>query len=473
VTRNPNEHVEPLRSRARVAYLRLPIALPPLRWLWAHRGHPRAPLWLLGLLSLFSLGARLWYLDKPIDPSTHASGLIFDEQFYVNAARVIAGIHPTGAYTGASLFHDPNAEHPPLAKMLIAASIKVFGDNAWGWRIFPVIFGSLAILAMYWLVRSARGGTWLALGAATLMAVDNMLLVHGRIATLDIFVVTFMLVVVALYLRGHPLLAGLTLGVGLCTKLVAFDAAFVLILLELGRVFLRPPDETRSRLTIARARVLPLLTTAGVGAVTYLAVLFGLDLIVAPIGGAGNCTTVPSGFHNPIEHTNFMLCYAGKLTSPNGPTGIASYPWQWLLNQTTIDYYKVATTVTANGATIATIPIIWFQGAMNPAIILLALPALGLAIRTAWVQRDTFSMLCVVWFLGTFLPFVVAAAPLGKYGNRDSYIYYMVIVLPAAYAAVAAFFSRRWLPIAALLGYVAIVGFWFVQLYPFRTWSGH
>ena len=253
----------------------------------------------------------------------------------------------------------------------------------------------------------------------------------------------------------------------------AFDAAFVLILLELGRVFLRPPDETRSRLTIARARVLPLLTTAGVGAVTYLAVLFGLDLIVAPIGGAGNCTTVPSGFHNPIEHTNFMLCYAGKLTSPNGPTGIASYPWQWLLNQTTIDYYKVATTVTANGATIATIPIIWFQGAMNPAIILLALPALGLAIRTAWEQRDTFSMLCVVWFLGTFLPFVVAAAPLGKYGNRDSYIYYMVIVLPAVYAAVAAFFSRRWLPIAALLGYVAIVGFWFVQLYPFRTWSGH
>jgi predicted membrane-bound dolichyl-phosphate-mannose-protein mannosyltransferase len=326
---------------------------------------------------------------------------------------------------------------------------------------------------VYWLVRSARGGSWLALGAATLMAVDNLMLVHGRIATLDIFVVFFMIVTVAFYLRGHAVYAGIALGVALCTKLVALDLFFVIALLELVRVLRREPDETRRRWAVARERAVPLLTAAGVGVVTYLALLFGLDLIAAPIGGAGSCATVPSGFHNPIEHTNFMLCYAGKLTSPSGPTGIASYPWQWLLNQTPIDYLKVANNVTVNGKVTSTMNVVWFLGEMNPAIIVLAVPGLGLAIHTAWTRRDTVSTLCVVWFLATFVPFVVAAAPFGTYGNRTSYIYYMVIVMPAICVMVAQFWSRQWLPRAALLGYVAILGYWFVTLYPFRTWSGH
>ncbi|MGH7722312.1 MAG: phospholipid carrier-dependent glycosyltransferase [Candidatus Dormibacteria bacterium] len=451
-----------------------PRAPRPARWLWARRGHPRTPLWLLGAVSLLSLGARLWYLPNPVDSTTHASTLIFDEQYYVNAARVILGIHPPSgaAYVGAVLGHDPNAEHPPLAKLLIAASMKVFGDNAWGWRILPVIFGSIAVLGVYWLVRSARGNSWLSLGAASLTAVDNLLLVHGRIATLDIFVVAFMLLAAALYLRGNALLAGITVGVGLCTKLVAADVLFIVALLEIARVILGDPELRGGRLALARARAIPFLVTTAVGALTYVTVLFGLDLIAAPIGGTGSCATVPGGFHNPIQHTNFMLCYAGKLTNPGGPAGIASYPWQWLLNQQPIDYLKIAGNVVANGKVISAHPIVWFRGEMNPAIIFLALPALALAVGAAWRRRDTFSILCVAWFLGTFIPFVVGAAPIGIYGNRISYLYYMVIVMPAVYMAVAELFSRRWLPRAALVGYVAILGYWFVTLYPFQTWSG-
>ena len=446
-------------------------AATPLVWLWVRRRHERAPLVSLVLLSLFSLGARLWWLNKPVDGHGH-SALIFDEQYYVNAARVILGIHPTGSYTGAALHHDPNAEHPPLAKLLIALSMKVLGDNAWGWRIFPILFGSVALLAIYWLVRSAKGNRWLALGAAALFAVDNLMLLQGRIALLDIFTVTLMLVAVALYLRNRPLLAGIALGVGLCTKLVALDVYFVILLIEVARVLWRSPDEVRTRWRVARARIVPVLQFGAVSVVTYLAVLYALDLIASPIGGPGSCATAPGGFHNPIAHTNFMLCYAGKLTNPTGPTGIASYPWQWLINMVTIDYYTVSTTVTSNGQTVATYPIISFQGEMNPAIIFLALPALALALRGMWVERDTFSLLCVAWMLGTFIPFVVAAAPLGTYGNRTSYLYYMVVVLPGVYAAVAKLFSRRWLPVAAVLGYVSILGYWFVTIYPFRTWSG-
>lgn len=439
---------------------------------WSWRLHRRAPHALLGLVSLASLGARLWYLPNPAGGARHASALIFDETYYVNAARVLLGIHPpAGApYASALLGHDPNAEHPPLVKLLVALSMKVFGDNAWGWRAVPLLFGSLAILAVFWMVRSARGGPWLALGAASLMAADNLLLVHGRIATLDIVVVTLMVVAVALHLRERPLLAGLVLAAALCAKLVAVDVVFVLLLVEAGRVLLRDGDG--ARLSLLRARGLALLVTVVTGGLGYLALLYGLDLVASPIGGAGSCATVAAGFHNPIQHTDFMLCYATKLTSPGGPSGIASYPWQWLLDQQPIDYYKVVSNVVANGAVVATRPLVWFRGEINPAIITLALPALGLAVHNAWRRRDRAALLAVAWFLGTYVPFVVAAAPLGAFGNRISYLYYMVVVMPAIYVAVAEMLSSRWLPRAALLGYIAILGYWFVTLYPFQTWSG-
>ena len=75
-----------------------------------------------------------------------------------------------------------------------------------------MLLGTVAILGMYALVRAAGGGPWSALGAAALMACDNLLLVHGRIGTLDIYAVAMMIWAAALYLRGRPLLAGVVLA---------------------------------------------------------------------------------------------------------------------------------------------------------------------------------------------------------------------------------------------------------------------
>jgi predicted membrane-bound dolichyl-phosphate-mannose-protein mannosyltransferase len=312
---------------------------------------------------------------------------------------------------------------------------------------------------MFWMVRAAGGGAWLALGAAGLMAADNLSLIHGRIATLDVFVVVFMLAAVALYLRERSVLAGLALGLGCCVKLVAPYALLALALLEVGRVVLgsRAPDLSLRRRAIER--LAPLATCAAVTMLAYLGILYGLDHFW-------------SAYHNPLVHTRAMFDYAAKLTNPHGPEGIASYPWQWLLNQEPINYYTVNTNVLTDGKVTATHPVVAFQGVMNPAIILLTLPALFLAVHTARRDRDDLSLLALAWFLGTFLPFVIAAAPLGSFGNRISYLYYMVIVLPAVYLAVARLLSHGALPRAVIAGYVCILGYWFEALYPFRTWSG-
>src|SRR5947209_16829519 len=57
-----------------------------LAWRWT-------PLCLLGAVSLLSLGARIWRLDDPLDSSTGNGALIFDEKYYVNAARVLLNLH--------------------------------------------------------------------------------------------------------------------------------------------------------------------------------------------------------------------------------------------------------------------------------------------------------------------------------------------------------------------------------------------
>src|SRR6267154_5417480 len=153
---------------------------------------PSLPIVLLVVLCLASVGARAAGLGDPCrSPCRRAADhvLVFDESYYVNAARVIAGIHPPAgsAYAGSPLGDDPNAEHPQLAKLAMAGSIELFGDGPWAWRLGSLVFGTLAIVGMFALVRTAGGGPWTALGAAGLMAADNLLIVHGRIGTLDIY----------------------------------------------------------------------------------------------------------------------------------------------------------------------------------------------------------------------------------------------------------------------------------------------
>ena len=137
---------------------------------------------------------------------------------------------------------DPNAEHPQLVKLIMAGAIELFGDGPFAWRIGSLLAGSIALLGMFALVRAAGGGPWTALGAATLMACDNLLLIHGRIGTLDIYAVAAMIWALTLYLRGSPLAAAVVLAIGSACKLVAPYLLAVLVLLELGRVILRARD---------------------------------------------------------------------------------------------------------------------------------------------------------------------------------------------------------------------------------------
>ncbi len=421
-------------------------------------GHPRLPFALLGVVCVLSLAARAASLSEPCHSPCRSAPdrvLIFDERYYVNAARVIAEIHPPAGepYAGSPLGDDPNAEHPQLVKLIMAGSIELFGDGPFAWRLGSLLAGTLAILGMFALARAAGGGRWTALAAASLMAADNLMIVHGRIGTLDVYVLAAMVWGAALYVRGRPVAAGAVIGVGLCAKLVA---GYVLIALALFELLLW--------LRARRRPVGPLSRLAGCGTVAagvFIGLLALFDRIAPPYDPVAR-KLVDGGVFGHIGH---MLSYAAQQTSPHGPRGIASYPWGWLVDYKPIVYLNVNPASPAPGLTNVH-PAVHFLGLISPPILLLALPALGLACWTA-VRRSLptteLPLLAVAWFAGTFLPFVL----LSLFWSRTSYLYYMVVVMPGLYAAVAWLLPRltRW-PRLTLLWAVCVLAA-AVITYPF------
>jgi len=399
----------------------------------------RAPIIGLILVSLLSLGARAYKLDEPCQsPCTTANEhtLIFDEAYYVNAARVIVGIHPPQGdhYSASPLGTDPNAEHPQGAKLIVAAAIELFGDGPFAWRLPSLIFGSLALLGMFVLVRSAGGGRWSALGAATLLATDNLLLVHGRIFTLDIYVVTMMIWGVAFYLQDRPVLAGAVLAVGFCFKFVGPYALGTLGLLELARIWVhrRDPDSPPGwSLRAAVRRFVPTVFTSAGVCVGLLAIM---GLIATPYADAEG-TLLTGG---PFQHIAHMFSYAAQQVSPGGPQGIASYPWAWLLDLKGILYLRINPSIPGQEFH-AIHPVTAFWGMPSPVIMALGMPGLIFCLWRFVRRRrpgqspadQQLAMLAVTWFIGTWTPFAL----LSLIDQRTSYIYYMVIVMPGIYVA--------------------------------------
>ena len=339
---------------------------------------------------------------------------------------------------------DPNSEHPQLVKLIIAGAMRVFGDGPFAWRIGSVLFGTIAIAGMFALALAAGASRWGALLAATLMASDNLLLVGGRIGTLDIYTVAFMVWAAALYLWRHPIAAGVVLGVGATTKLVAPYLLGVLVLLEL----------IRHRRAVVREAWAALATTAAAGTGAYLALLAVFDRIAPPYNPQTG-QTITGG---PFAHTARMFSYAATQTSPHGPKGIASYPWEWLIDLKPIVYLNV--TVSTGSTHTSTVH---FLGFISPPILLFAIPALALAAVAAWRRGELLGGVAVAWFAGTWLPFAV----LSLFLLRTSYLYYMVIVMPGIYLAVARLFTRPRTSPWALAAFMVLVVAATVLLYPF------
>ena len=216
-------------------------------------------------LVFFTSFTRVYRVNYPTET-------YFDEAYHVPAVRLIAN-NDSRAY---EWWHEPIAGddyhdwlHPPLAKIIQAVSVRVFGDNAWGWRLPSVIAGTGLVVAIYFFAKQLFGQLFttdraekIGLLSALLVAIDGLPLVQSRIAMNDIFLVVFMFMALICFSRWQPkiwqfridrflekkngfvknkntwlLLTGLLLGLGLAVKWsMLLLMLYLLILVIVGAI---------------------------------------------------------------------------------------------------------------------------------------------------------------------------------------------------------------------------------------------
>ncbi len=401
----------------------------------------------LPVLLIGALVVRTIWLELP------RGSLIFDEAYYVNAARTILGlvVAPGAHYDDSPAGLDPNTEHPPLGKLLMALSMAIFGDTGIAWRIPSLIAGMTALGALVLIVRAAGETAWLAVLAVGLLAFDNLTFVHGRIGTLDMMVLAPMLVGAWLALRDRWALAGLAMGVAILVKLTALYGLLALLLMIGLKLF----EEWRQHGRIAPRSLRP--------AATML-----LAFSVVAIGGLWVLDSQVTTFASPIDHYRRMFEYGANLRGPVVESGTCpeadSSPTQWLFNQCQITYVRVDVTVRAGENIVSSIPSVDVRGAMNP-LLVAAIPfAILFAGWYAWRAHNLLARWSVVWAAANYLPYLA----LELFTERIMYIYYMLPVIPALAVATAILLRRGGLPRLVTWGFVIAYAVGFVAYFPFR-----
>lgn len=179
--------------------------------------------WFLVGIFVFNTAIKLFRLTSPPD-------VYFDEgAHYIPAAR---------AYLMSSF--EPNFEHPPLAKLFMAAGIKLFGDNPWGWRLPEVLVGSMGVIFIYLLAKKMFGTRLIPTLSALFLTFEFSWFVNSRVAVPEIYVATFSLAAAFFFwafFKEEKIrylgLAGVFFGLSVATKwnglfLLAFVSCFYL-----------------------------------------------------------------------------------------------------------------------------------------------------------------------------------------------------------------------------------------------------
>lgn len=161
----------------------------------------------------FALVTRLINLGYP--PNDY-----FDEIYHAFTARAIVANdpkpwhwmseHPEGyAYEWT---------HPPLAKEIMAASMKVIGVNHFAARLPGALLGVGIVFLTYKLSLELTKRRDISLIAMCAIATDGLIFTMSRIATADVYLVFFMMLTLLFLSQHRYSLSALALGLSVATK---------------------------------------------------------------------------------------------------------------------------------------------------------------------------------------------------------------------------------------------------------------
>lgn len=418
------------------------------RWMaaWRARG--------VAIPALLAVVALALFLPRLTTPDTY----VFDELYYAyTAGRYVAG--DPGAYDTSVLPRDDPAiewTHPPLAKLIIAGGILVFGDGPLGWRIASALFGAAGAVVTFFLARQLTGSRTVAAVAAGLLLLDGLYFVEARTGMSNLFLLVFTngaLLALARALMappamvGRPLLAtGVLLGLALATKWSAVALAGLIGLVVGWRAFRlwrQSRDAEGDAAAAARTGLRALLIWGPIALVAVPLAVYLASYVHYFLTG--------HGWTDLLELHRTMLAYHRGVGAPHPDS---SPWWEWPLAAAPVWYFAAerrrdGVFVFANG---------------NPLLYWPMVVAVAWVVIDWWGRRPAALAVLAIGFFGQWLPWALAP--------RGTFVYHFLPAVPLgctalAVIAVAAWRRGGWRRGAAVAYGLAVVATfaWFYPLY--------
>ena len=380
---------------------------------------------MLWLILIFSLITRLWNLSYPPNFYFDEVYNAFTTQEFVKGNKAAYEWFHTSPIAGTAY----GWTHPPLAKLLGAVGILIFGPNAFGWRIANVLIGTGVIYLVYLISKELLSTEYWALFSAGLASLDGLLLTSSRINMNDIVATFFILLSFWAFIKYqlNPekvslLRLGLILGLLISTKWTGLYA-IALFGTWIGLQNLRKVKNWPSIL---------------VSLLFFPAVLYVLSYSQYFILGGT--------WKNFLELQNQMWWYNTRLTA----THTYQSSWvKWPIMLRPVWYF-----VDYAGTEIANI-----YGMGNPILWWLGIPALLYTLYSSLKTRSWRLWLVICGFLAFWLPW--ARAP------RIMFLYHYLPSVPFLCIALAYSLSKfpRWVTLGSS---ILILGS-FIYFYPHWT----
>lgn len=120
--------------------------------------------------------------------------VIPEESSFLNSTYFDEVYHPRAAYEYIHNLRPYEWVHPPLGKILIGLPVMFLGMNTFAYRLMGNIAGIIMIPIMYLIAKKLFNSDKYGLVSAIIMACDGMHFSQTRIATVDSFLVMFMMI---------------------------------------------------------------------------------------------------------------------------------------------------------------------------------------------------------------------------------------------------------------------------------------
>lgn len=402
--------------------------------------------------------------------STFRDSMYFDEIY-----------HARTAYEFLNGLQTYENTHPPLGKIFIALGVAIFGMNPFGWRIIGTLFGIAMLPFIYLFGKRMTHNTPAATLCCALFAFDFMHFNQTRIATIDVYITFFVIVMYYFMYRYYrmsfydstlsqtllPLgICGIAMGLGVACKWTGAYAGIGLALLFFGTLLRRyreylyasaKPHETTNGIAHKEIiqRFLPYTKkTIGFCMIFFVAIPFAIYLL----------SYIP--FVDPSREGLIAKMLANQTTmfnyhsDLNATHSFSSAWYEWPIMSRPIWYYSRVVKDTAEvhlreGISAFGNPLVWWLG----------IPAFLYTVYLAITdKRNRTARFLIVGYLAQYLPwfFVTRITFIYHYFPSVAFVVYMIVYCLMHWKKKIS--NRTFITILSLYGIATF--FLFVLFYP-------